>query len=213
MAVVRYRDENGNIVPLRVIQGDNGEQMFVRFSEYADGTDMSETWDDKRDYMGIAFGYKEPTNKADYQWIRVSHFPNGMSLDADNNLHVSGEEITFGQAALKAVTSKKGKFTGTGSSVTFNFDFVPKFIYIQCFYTYMTTLQGSYTEITNEVWRSYFYVNEEGNSHAHKLMRLANPTGDTNVVQCSVTKTDDGKCITIEGNFDEERDHYFVAIG
>lgn len=97
MAILYIKDKNGRRIPIPAIKGENGHQMFVRFSAYADGTDMSETWDDMRDYMGIAFAVDvAPADKAAYQWIRVSHFPNGMTMDEDNNLHVKGE-ITFGK--------------------------------------------------------------------------------------------------------------------
>lgn len=74
MAIVRYRDGNGNIMPLRVIRGEDGNQMFVRYSVYPDGTDMSETWDDTMSFMGIALAPVNavPTDKSDYQWIRAS---------------------------------------------------------------------------------------------------------------------------------------------
>lgn len=72
MAIVRYRDENGNIVPLVAIKGDDGDQMYVRFSAYADGTDMSEKWDSERNYMGIAFARVAPSNKEAYQWIALA---------------------------------------------------------------------------------------------------------------------------------------------
>lgn len=133
MAVVRYRDENGNIVPLRVIKGENGDQMFVRFSAHADGTDMSEIWDDLRDYMGIAFGVNAPTDKADYQWVRVSHFPNSMRVDEDDNLHVKGEEITFGEAEHKVATIEKGSYVGTGNiqiDLSITLSFVPNLLVI-----------------------------------------------------------------------------------
>lgn len=122
LAILYIRDENGNRIPIPAIKGENGHQTFVRFSEYADGTDMSETWDDSRDYMGIAFAPVAPTNKSAYQWVRVSHFPNGMTLDADNNLHVKGE-VTFGsdRFAPRAEIAKKvgvetGSYVGTGHS-------------------------------------------------------------------------------------------------
>ncbi|MBO4979880.1 MAG: hypothetical protein J6D16_05675, partial [Clostridia bacterium] len=54
------------------IQGDDGNQMYVRFSAYADGTDMSEKWDAERNFMGIAFAYETPTEKEQYQWISLA---------------------------------------------------------------------------------------------------------------------------------------------
>ena len=124
MAVLFIRDINGNRIPIRTIKGENGHQTFVRFSEYADGTDMSEIWDDTRDYMGLAFAPVAPADKSAYQWVRISHFPNGMTLDADNNLHVKGE-VTFGsdhfaprEEILKKVGAETGSYVGTGHSKT-----------------------------------------------------------------------------------------------
>ena len=120
MAILYIRDENGNRIPIPAIKGENGHQAFVRFSAYADGTDMNEIWDDTRDYMGLAFAPVAPTNKTAYQWVRISHFPNGMTLDADNNLHVKGE-VTFGSdhfapraEILKKVGAETGSYVGTG---------------------------------------------------------------------------------------------------
>ena len=75
MSVLRYRDpETGKMVPITSIRGDDGNQMFVRYSVYPDGTDMSETWDDTMSFMGIALApvNAAPTDKSDYQWIRAS---------------------------------------------------------------------------------------------------------------------------------------------
>ncbi len=109
MAVIRYRDGKGNIVPLHSIQGDDGNQMYVRFSAYADGTDMSETWDAERNYMGIAFAYRTPTNKADYQWIPM------------------GIEGAARIACGSYVGTGKG---GTSNRNTLTFAFAPKVLFL-----------------------------------------------------------------------------------
>lgn len=119
MAIIRYRDENGNIVPLRAIKGEDGDQMFIRFSAYPDGTDMVEAWDDSRAYMGYAFGLTAPNDKSGYKWINLcvpffgqhgidgDHIfrvangtaekpSNAMTIDADGNMNVGGE-VTFGE--------------------------------------------------------------------------------------------------------------------
>lgn len=124
MAVVRYRDPvTGKLVPFRVIKGENGHQMYVRFSAYADGTDMSEKWDAERNFMGIAFDHVAPTEKEAYQWISFADISlgryaeegsadkylffvgngtdennrsNALTLDDEGNLHVTGE-VTFGE--------------------------------------------------------------------------------------------------------------------
>lgn len=108
MSVVRYRDGNGNIMPLRVIRGEDGNQMFVRYSVYPDGTDMSETWDDTMSFMGIALAPVNavPTDKSDYQWIRAS------SLKM-----FEGSYVGTGTA-------------GPGNPITLNLPFVPKVLII-----------------------------------------------------------------------------------
>ena len=109
MSVLRYRDPvTGKMVPIQSIRGDDGNQMFVRYSVYPDGTDMSETWDETMVYMGIALApvNAAPTDKAEYQWIRAS------------------STKTF-----------KGSYVGTGVSGSskansLTFDFAPKVLII-----------------------------------------------------------------------------------
>jgi hypothetical protein len=121
MAIVRYRDGNGNIVPLRVIQGEDGKQMFVRFSTYADGTDMSEVWDASRNYMGIAFGEVAPTDKSGYQWIYITSSEALDEAVADLREEIATHTITADRvtdldevlAGCKAVT---GSYTGASTS-------------------------------------------------------------------------------------------------
>ena len=72
MAVIKCRRKDGTVVPIRVIKGNDGNQMFVRFSAYADGTDMSEKWDAECNFMGIAFAYETPIEKEQYQWISLA---------------------------------------------------------------------------------------------------------------------------------------------
>lgn len=135
MAIVRYRDENGNIVPLRAIKGDNGDQMYVRFSAYADGTDMSEKWDAERNYMGIAFARVAPSNKEAYQWISLADISlgryaeegsaekylffvgngtdennrsNALTVDEEGNAWLAGD-ITLGEDSYSPRTEIEGE--------------------------------------------------------------------------------------------------------
>ena len=123
MSGLFLRDKHGNKIPFPSIKGENGNQMFVRFSAYADGTDMSDKWDSERGYMGIAFAASPPTDKAAYQWIALASIAlgryaelgsderylfyvgngtgednrsNALTMDEDGNFHVAGE-ITFGE--------------------------------------------------------------------------------------------------------------------
>ena len=68
--ILYVRDpRTGKKVPIPAIKGEDGHEMYVRFSAFADGTDMSEKWDAARDWMGIAFAPSAPTEAAAYQRI------------------------------------------------------------------------------------------------------------------------------------------------
>lgn len=143
MAIIRYRDENGNIVPIRAIKGDKGDQMFIRFSAYPDGTDMVDEWDDTRAYMGYAFGAKAPTDQSGYAWInlcvpffgqhgvdgdfifRVANGTaekpsNAMTIDAKGNMEVSGE-LSYGEdrySPRAAAENLEKKIDGVSKELT-----------------------------------------------------------------------------------------------
>ena len=108
MSVLRYRDPvTGKMVPIPSIRGDDGNQMFVRYSVYPDGTDMSETWDETMSFMGIALApvNAAPTDKSDYQWIRASslkmfdgnYVGTGAKSSSDNPLRL---ELPFAPKLL-----------------------------------------------------------------------------------------------------------------
>ena len=84
MAIIKYRGKDGKVRPIRSIQGNDGNQMYVRFSAYADGTDMSEKWDAERNFMGIAFAYETPTEKEQYQWISLSAISLGRYAEEES---------------------------------------------------------------------------------------------------------------------------------
>jgi hypothetical protein len=56
--VVHDRD-NGNY---------NGKSIFIKYSEYADGTDYTEKWSVGQNYVGIAIAKVEPKDKYGYEW-------------------------------------------------------------------------------------------------------------------------------------------------
>lgn len=97
MGILYIRDpKTGKKMPISAIKGENGDQMFVRFSAYADGTDMSEKWDAERDYMGIAFAATAPTDKAAYQWLQLA-------------------SLSFGRYAEEGSAEKYLFFVGNGT--------------------------------------------------------------------------------------------------
>lgn len=46
----------------------NGDSVFVRYSEHADGTDFTEEWRAGQKYIGQATGQSAPTDKSAYKW-------------------------------------------------------------------------------------------------------------------------------------------------
>lgn len=287
MAVVRYRDKNGNIVPLRVIQGENGNQMFVRFSAYADGTDMSEAWDSERTYMGIAFGVSAPTQKEGYMWLKLGrdsfgryaeadseakylfyigngtdedHRSNAVTVDENGNAWFSGD-VTFGEdlyspreeilaekterekqiAETKASLNKArelgddllggridvveadlashkehaikmatGSYVGTGSAQTLSFSFVPKIVFMQTKYSYISG-DYTYTHVHH-----YIYNSDNGND---LMLCMGDSSGggistSAFMKSINVSKSTDGKSLTLHRDASHEgATYYYTAIG
>lgn len=63
-------DEEGTLYISEVASEDlKGDSVFIRYSEYADGTDFTEQWSKRQCYMGVYVGQSAPTDKASYEWI------------------------------------------------------------------------------------------------------------------------------------------------
>lgn len=58
---------------IRVSMSHDDERVFVRYSEYADGTNFVENPSSKTPYMGLAIVFEDtaPTEKESYHWILV----------------------------------------------------------------------------------------------------------------------------------------------
>ena len=69
---------NGNKIPAILRKGDKGDNAFIRYSAYADGTDFTEEWSEGQTYVGFATGQTAPTEKEKYEWISL---PNNRRLD------------------------------------------------------------------------------------------------------------------------------------
>lgn len=50
----------------------NLHSTFIRYSEYPDGTDFTDTWTEGQNYMGVATAPSAPVDKSGYTWVRVS---------------------------------------------------------------------------------------------------------------------------------------------
>ena len=66
-------DEDGTLYMSEVraedLKGDKGDSIFVRYSEYPDGTDFTTMWNKRQCYLGIYVGNSAPEDKSQYQWI------------------------------------------------------------------------------------------------------------------------------------------------
>ncbi len=52
----------------RVAENINGDDVFIRYSAYADGRDYTATWRRGLNYIGVAAGLYEPTDASGYEW-------------------------------------------------------------------------------------------------------------------------------------------------
>lgn len=68
------------------------EKMFVRYSMNEDGTDFTDTWSKGMAYIGQAAAIEAPTDKADYQWLRIADIVNIVN--------------EFGQSEIDGISQK-----------------------------------------------------------------------------------------------------------
>lgn len=52
----------------RVAQSVNGDNVYIRYAAYADGTGYVAEWRKGLNYIGVAVGLEEPTDKSGYEW-------------------------------------------------------------------------------------------------------------------------------------------------
>lgn len=52
------------------IKGETGDQVFIRYSAYPDGTSFTTSWNNSQAYMGVAIGQTAPTAKTGYIWSK-----------------------------------------------------------------------------------------------------------------------------------------------
>lgn len=48
---------------------DSTNNIFIRYSAYANGTGMTEEWSEGQNYIGFATGQTAPTDKGGYEWV------------------------------------------------------------------------------------------------------------------------------------------------
>lgn len=87
------------------LKGIQGNSVFIKYSEFSDGTDFTDVWSSNQSFMGIAVAQTEPIVKSGYTWVRF----NGVECEIDN----SHSTITYTVSANKVKT-----YTSTISSAT-----------------------------------------------------------------------------------------------
>lgn len=104
-----------------------GDSCYIRFSEYADGTNFTSARKDGQGYVGFATGQNPPTNKTEYTWvkliggscyIRYSAYEDGRNFTSERK---DGQDY-IGFATGQEPPTDKTKYTwikltgGTGGS-------------------------------------------------------------------------------------------------
>ena len=95
------------------ISGQKGDNCFIRYSKYADGTDFVENWSTGYNYIGFATGQKAPTEKAKYQWCLFKGEQGIQGIQGEK-----GETGKTGPAGEKGETGETGPRGLTGISVS-----------------------------------------------------------------------------------------------
>lgn len=87
--------------------GRDAGLLFIRYSEFADGTDFTETWSGTQIYVGLATANSEPMVKEDYTWSRfVGNTIAIESLDdtgAITHLLADRTDTTFADDAITSI--------------------------------------------------------------------------------------------------------------
>ena len=105
--------------------GELGENtLFLRFSQYPDGTDFTDSWKDGQRYIGIAAGFEAPTDKSGYNWGALPRGEDGKDgIDGkDGTNGKDGSDGTDGKDGTSVTISKVSESTVSGGSniVTFS---------------------------------------------------------------------------------------------
>ena len=79
----------------------SGDNVFVRYSAYADGTDFTEKLNEGQKYLGIATGQVAPTSKDAYDWL-----PMGYEKEEDDR--ISELETKMDNTANALIGEKAG---------------------------------------------------------------------------------------------------------
>lgn len=76
---------------LESLKGDN---LFIRYSAHADGTDFTEEWSAGQNYIGFASGETAPTDKSAYTWVLM-----GTELPIEKGTGAGSVVINEGEAS------------------------------------------------------------------------------------------------------------------
>jgi len=81
-------------------------EVFVRYSEYPDGTDCTAVWKEGQKYIGFAAGREAPLNKEGYVWSRFvgEVSANGLELAQEEG---DSEELAMSQKAVTDALVKR----------------------------------------------------------------------------------------------------------
>lgn len=119
----------------RVAQSVNGDNVYIRYAAYADGTGYVAEWRKGLNYIGVAVGLEEPTDKSGYEWsvfapniyVGSGEMPDYADIqidpDSEDVDYVVVQEMGDSEVSVmsqKATTEAINKSGGVGGGVCAN---------------------------------------------------------------------------------------------
>lgn len=74
-----------------------GASVWVRFSEYPDGTNFTEEWHEGQVFLGVATSVLTPTTKEEFTWTRLTQGPKGDKGDKGDTSLIGSIETVDGR--------------------------------------------------------------------------------------------------------------------
>lgn len=83
------------------VDGKDGKSIFIRFSDYANGSGMTEKWLPGQRYMGVAVANEAPTDRTKYKWILINGVEITQELGSDKGIAMSQDAVTKAVQAVQ----------------------------------------------------------------------------------------------------------------
>ncbi len=170
--------------------GQNGQSVFIAYATQADGSDMTETFEETCEYLGIYTGSTAPTGDNAYQsytWIKFREATTivNVSMEYGDEYTATGATFISGEGVL---TENNGVFTastlGNAKLRASNGDIlnvsVTQATVDVVLFTGQSNMVGRDTsQYTAEIKNGQAYEYKYNNGGEDSLVAVANPVGET----------------------------------